>query len=1198
MKFLPFILALQLAVCAQAQDSIRYRVIFIGDAGEMNPRQRLNMQHAADDILAGKTTVVYLGDNVYPKGMGLPGSREEEAGRQVLRSQFEPMRAKGAPVYFVPGNHDWDKMGPQGLAKIRAQDDFLEAQGDSLLKLIPPGGCPDPVEIPLTDSLTLIAYDSEWWLFPFQKSDAYSECACRTKEDVVARLNELRYKNRHKIILLASHHPFQSYGTHGGVFTLRDHLFPLTAANKNLYIPLPVIGSLYPLLRTLFTNPEDLHHPLYRDMISRISGAFSGFPNIVYVAGHEHGLQFIQGNRIQVVSGAGAKHTEAKKIRHSLFADAIQGYVTVDLLGDGALVFNYKGYRDGAVKQLFSFRKPFTQRTGEEIAGRPIAGDSISVRVHPVYDSVGRLHRFLFGANYRKEWAAAVTLPVIRVSRFSGGLKPLRLGGGMQSRSLRLEDSSGKEWVIRSVEKSTEKLLPEALRETFAKDVLDDVTSAQHPFSALVVPPIAAAVRVPHANPMIGVLSADSSLGLYNRAFVNLVVLLEEREPLGKSGNSAKMKKNLLKDNENRLNGKEMLRARMLDMYLGDWDRHEDQWRWYDEDRGKDIRYLAVPRDRDQVFHLTEGLFPVMASKDYVLPTLRNFDAGLSHIKWLLYKTTFVNAYPEMQFSHAAWMKEAENFRQAITDSVLETALQRLPRPVYQMDHELLLQKLKARRERIPAAMDDYYRFIQKIADIRLSNKNERVQVEPDPQGGLQVSVQRINQAGEVKNELMHKTYDPQLTRELRIYLGNGHDSVLLHNGDSRIRLRIIGGDDPKYYHFGSLGKKISLYDKHNGSVYAGDLSAVKKHIADDSANTAFEPVNLYNIWMPLVTAGLNVDDGFILGAGFRFTGQEGFRKSPYAERQQLMVAHSFSTSAFRISYRGEWIKALGRADLTIHALALAPDNTQNFFGRGNETVYDRTGDYKRYYRTRFAVYQADPALRWRWKQSAFSIGPSLYYYRFDEDDNKGRFINNTTQIGSYDSLTIAESKLHLGLAADYIQDKRGNPIAPRWGSYIHIRLQAYQGIGAYARSFAQLIPSVSVYKSLDAGSAIILADRIGGCLSLGKTTFYQSAFIGGEGNLLGYRQFRFAGQHAAYNNLELRIKLADLANYLVAGQFGITGFWDVGRIWETHDNSRKWHQGVGGGIYFAPASAFVLNFVMAYSPEGWYPYFTLGFRF
>ena len=181
MKYPFFILIFQAFLMhpVMAQDSIRYRVIFIGDAGEMNERQRLDLQNAAGEILPGKTTVVYLGDNIYPRGMGLSGSKDENIGREVLRSQYLPMRVKGAPVYFVPGNHDWDRMGPEGLARIRAQGEFLNEQGDSLLKLIPANGCPDPVEIQLSDSLTLIAYDSEWWLFPFEKSDELSECECK-----------------------------------------------------------------------------------------------------------------------------------------------------------------------------------------------------------------------------------------------------------------------------------------------------------------------------------------------------------------------------------------------------------------------------------------------------------------------------------------------------------------------------------------------------------------------------------------------------------------------------------------------------------------------------------------------------------------------------------------------------------------------------------------------------------------------------------------------------------------------------------------------------------------------------------------------------------------------------------------------------------------------------------------------------------
>ena len=200
--------------------------------------------------------------------------------------------------------------------------------------------------------------------------------------------------------------------------------------------------------------------------------------------------------------------------------------------------------------------------------------------------------------------------------------------------------------------------------------------------------------------------------------------------------------------------------------------------------------------------------------------------------------------------------------------------------------------------------------------------------------------------------------------------------------------------------------------------------------------------------------------------------------------------------------------------------------------------------------------------------------------------------------IGSYDSASVEKSKLHLGLALQYARDKRNNRVFPQWGSFINIRFQAYKGVGQYAKSFAQLIPELAFYKSFTRRSTIVLAERLGGVVGFGNAAFYQSAFIGGHENLFGYRQYRFAGLHSFYNNLELRIKLADIASYIVPGQFGITGFWDIGRVWEKHDNSDKWHSGLGGGIYFAPASVIALSFVVGHSSEGLYPYFTMGLRF
>ncbi|MGV3706056.1 MAG: metallophosphoesterase [Arcticibacter sp.] len=364
------ILILLFGLSAQGQDSVRHRMIFIGDAGEINHKQETIIPYAAQLILPGKTTVMYLGDNVYPSGVGLPGSADEVSTRDILRSQYRPMRAAGAPVYFIPGNHDWDRMGKQGLAKIKAQWEFLQAQGDSLLMLVPADGCPDPVEIPLSDKALIIAYDSEWWVFPHDKKSDDADCACNSAQEVIDRMKFLLNKNKNKTIFLAGHHPIWTYGVHGGHYSWKDHIFPLTAKFKNLWIPLPGIGSLYPLLRnTLFLNPEDSKHPAYKNLVRNVNSVFKGFENVIYVSGHDHGLQLINEEKLQIVSGAGAKQSYAGKGKNSLYSQAEQGFVTVDLLSDRSSRITFYGFSDASLKRTFVYVKPYEPAHGQEHKG-------------------------------------------------------------------------------------------------------------------------------------------------------------------------------------------------------------------------------------------------------------------------------------------------------------------------------------------------------------------------------------------------------------------------------------------------------------------------------------------------------------------------------------------------------------------------------------------------------------------------------------------------------------------------------------------------------------------------------------------------------------------------------------------------------------------------------------------------------------
>lgn len=1178
-----------------AQDSVKYRVILIGDAGEMNDGQTASLKNAAKHVIKGKTTTLYLGDNIYPVGMAIPGYGDFAETSKILQSQFQPMRDAGAAVYFIPGNHDWDKSGPNGLAKIQAQSDYLASFNDPLLKLIPNSGCPDPVAIKLSDKLTVIAYDSEWWLFPYNKANP--DCDCQTKDEVLTKMQDLMEQNRDKIILLASHHPFQSYGSHGGYFTLRNHLFPLTSLNRSLYIPLPGIGSLYPILRSTLLSPEDLNHPLYKDMMKSINGIFGDKPNVIYVAGHEHGLQLIKSKQLQIVSGAGSKMNPNKKGKNSLFQEFRQGYVIADQLLNNNMRYDYYIYADTGVTKVFSYTQPYREIMAKQKSEyQVIKADSITIKVHPSYDSVGRLHRFLFGENYRKDYAMDTKVPVLRISEIKGGLKPTQLGGGNQSKSLRLEDKNGKEWVLRSVEKYPEVLLPQGLRETFAKDILKDNMSAQHPFGALVVPDLAKAADVPHSTPIIGWVSPDANLGDYMGVFANTLCLLEEREPIGDSDNTAKMFKKLDEDNDNTYDGAMLLRARALDVMIGDWDRHEDQWRWKPEKTDKGKKYLAVPRDRDMVFYSTDGFIQHYAQGSSLLPMMQGYEREIKKIDWFLWEGRAMNSRLMSQFTEEEWDQIIKDFCAKMTDEVFEKALKKLPEPNYTLRHDQFLERLKERRASMPKLMNDYFHFFNRIVDIQTSHKNEKVVITDSANQYLKVQINKISKEGKIKEEIFSRNFDPTITKEIRLYVKDGNDSLLLDNKTSNIKLRIIAGGGKKVYDVPNASRSVQLFGRKNGnSTFSGDQqNMLRKKMAVDTSNVSYLGKDMYSRTSINPNAGYNMDDGLLLGLSYKIT-NPGFRKQPYGNSQYFAFLHSFATTAFRFNYRGDWLKLFGKADLTLKADAYAPDNTQNFFGVGNETVNE---ERIRYYRARFNIYQIESTLRWRRPKSTFSIGPSFQLYKYDAEDNEGRFITNTSQLHSFDSLTIAKNKWYGGVVINFINNTRDNEILPTLGSYIDFKWSAYKGLNAYARSFGQFTGSISLYKNLDGRAKFVLADRFGGGITVGKPAFYQNQFLGGQGNLLGYRQFRFAGQHSFYNNLELRAKLGDFVSYVLPGQVGLMGFYDVGRVWKNNEQSDAWHHGVGAGVYFAPASLTIFRFVMGHSNEGWYPYVSMSFRY
>ncbi len=319
----------------QTNDSIENRLVIIGDAGD--PGSITNGKAAVLDAIRNmvpmdkKTTILFVGDNLYVNGLPCEGDVCYKDGANALDSQAYLVKGTPAHAYFMPGNHDWANGKPEGYDNILRQGAFINQVGDNI-KFYPEDGCPGPEEVALGDDAVLIIMDSQWWLMRGDKPGLESDCKNKTEDEVLDAIKDIIDHNPHKLILFACHHTFKSTGVHSGYYGIKQHIFPFTDLNKYLYIPLPVIGSIYPISRGVFGSPQDLKFPLYANMINKVDDVLKAHPYVVHLAGHEHNLQLISDNNSNyIVSGGGCKSQRVGHSKKTKYAAARRGFAVLDI---------------------------------------------------------------------------------------------------------------------------------------------------------------------------------------------------------------------------------------------------------------------------------------------------------------------------------------------------------------------------------------------------------------------------------------------------------------------------------------------------------------------------------------------------------------------------------------------------------------------------------------------------------------------------------------------------------------------------------------------------------------------------------------------------------------------------------------------------------------------------------------------------
>ena len=259
------------------------KVFLIGDAGEpKDPDKNLLLLREKMKDASSGDYLIFLGDNLYPKG--LPGKEDPERTEMEnkLTPQLDVIKDFPGTSYMIPGNHDWAQGRKFGWENNMNMERFIQSYVGQDIYL-PLGGCPGPIEIPMSENATLIIINTQYFLHSWEKPGQESECGNKSTLEALDDLKTIVRRNKGKHILIAGHHPAYTYGEHHGNFSLKDQLTPV-----------PVLGSIQPLFRRFIGNIQDNTHPKYRAIMKQIIAAMNEAKEVVYASGHEHSLQFIQ----------------------------------------------------------------------------------------------------------------------------------------------------------------------------------------------------------------------------------------------------------------------------------------------------------------------------------------------------------------------------------------------------------------------------------------------------------------------------------------------------------------------------------------------------------------------------------------------------------------------------------------------------------------------------------------------------------------------------------------------------------------------------------------------------------------------------------------------------------------------------------------------------------------------------------------
>jgi len=1188
-----------------SESELFHRFYLVGDAGNASLNEStlplLSLQKRLQDEQEN-SSVIFLGDNVYQHGIPKKDSEGYELAKHRLQTQIESVKGFNGQTIFIPGNHDYHSNGIKGLKRQeRLVEDALGKGG-----FLPENGC--PIErVKISDEVALIIIDSQWYLENWDENPTMNDdCDIKTRKDFFLEFESLIKKNRSKTTVVAIHHPLFTDGAHGGSFSAKQHISP------NNRFPLPVLGTIGNFIRkTGGVSSQDVQNKNYRFLINRLNTIAQESDRVIFASGHEHSLQYIEKNNVvQIVSGSGSKVSGVKRSPQSQFASAALGYVVLDVFKDGTTQTKFIQSNSTEDKEVFT-KEIYSAYSNKSI---PKYDEIIvSHKEATVYESEAtqksNFYENLWGEHYRESYGTPVKAPVANLDTLFGGLTPVKRGGGNQSVSLRLVDKQGRQWVMRALKKNAvqflqinayqQKYIKEDLKGTFIESFIEDVYTTTHPYASFIMPTLSQAVEVYHTKPILYYVPKQNALGVYNDDYGDALYMIEEhvgdsQTKRGNFGNpddiisSLDLFEKLHKSPKHQVDEKAFIRARLFDMVLGDWDRHQDQWRWSKFEADDQHIYKPIPRDRDQVFSHYDGALLRVVTR--LLPTIRKMQTYKSEIRNLRWHNT--NGRPvDMRLLKSLtkedWLEQAQFIKENLTDEVIEKAFSQFPESVQNKNVASVKEVLKLRRNSVEKIASDYYAIINKSVVLTASDKDDVIVITRMAGGKTKVQFY-------YKNKLnFERVYDKEITKEIWLYALDGEDKISVSGeGDNHIRLKIIGGQNNDSFVVEN-GKGVTIYDYKSKKNDVSQAKKARVRLLDEyQTNTYnyFKRKEVVNQLLP--NFGVNKDEGVFIGVNNTLAFKN-LRQNPFSHKHNLKANYFISNNGYDLAYLGEYANIFNRMNIQVGLNYTSPNFATNFFDFGNETENFEEDFDLAYNRVKLAQFKANLGLVKHGIQG--SETSLLFTYESNRVDNTpNRFIGGFAGVGS----SIFDRKDFVGGEFNYQFKNYNDPAYPTMGMNFEFQTGWKVNIDDNKQSFGYLVPAFSFTHKLSNNERWVLANKTKAHVMLGSKTFefYQAATIGAQDGLRGFRFQRFTGNTAFYNSTDIRFNFRKFKSGFAPLNLGFYSGFDLGRVWLQNEDSDKWHNSVGGGLWLKIAEMATAQLGVFNSTEDTRISFGLGF--